>query len=108
MNLLPENPKKRKLVLITGGVVAGLFAFGFFYTTYFTSSAPSESGVVSVQTNTKIKSVSEDMIKNLEANVADIQGELDQKFYKNLKRYSWQKNSTSPGNSNPFFPASNK
>lgn len=108
MNFLPENPKKRQLVFIIGGVVVMLFAFGFFYTTYFTSSTPSDSDVVSVQTNVKIKSVSEDMIKNLEANVADIQSELDQKFYKNLKRYSWQKNSSSPGNSNPFFSTNNQ
>lgn len=108
MNLLPVNPKKRQLVLVIGGIVAGLFAFGFFYITYFTSSAPSGSGVVSVQPNAKIKSVSEDTIKNLETNVADIQSELNQKFYKNLKRYSWQKDSASPGNNNPFFPANNQ
>ncbi len=103
MKFLPDNPKKRQMILIVGGVVVALFAFGFFYNAYFSPSKTPDDGLVSIQTNSKIKLVSEDAIKKLENNVADIRGELDQKFYKNLKRYSWPKDNASPGNSNLFF-----
>lgn len=108
MNFLPESPKKRQMILIIGGIVACLIAFGFFYITYFSSKNSADSDLVSVQDNAKIKSLSEDTIRNLEINVTDIQKELDQKFYKNLKPYSWQKDSATPGNNHPFFAPNNQ
>lgn len=103
MNLLPENPKKRQLILIIGCIVTGLFAFGFLYLTYFSPTDSSGQGSAPASGNAKIKAISEDVIKKLEDDVQGIQDELGNDFYKNLKPYPWPKDSASAGNPNLFL-----
>lgn len=102
MNLLPQNPKTRQMVLLA--IVAGvlLIGFGFFFTSYFTPATPDEIQRIQAERATSGRSVSEGEVKRIEGNIAALQKELENDFYKTLRKRSVSSDAAAPGKKNPF------
>ena len=101
MRFLPQNPKTKNLalILIAGGFL--LFAFGFFYITYFAPASPSE-GATELSGTTQ-KAISEQAVKKLDDDITDITNELGNDFYKRLVPHPLKKDAAVAGRNNPFL-----
>lgn len=99
MQLLPQDPRKRKTLFIIVGVGVALVGFGFFFMQYGTSGTPAEIRQTESITGGK---VSEGALKIIEGNVSVLREELQNDFYKTLKRYKWTTDTATPGKQNPF------
>lgn len=99
MQLLPQNPRKRKLVFIAGGAGAILIGFILFFSMYGSPETISD-----VQQTADIGGgrISEGSLKIIEGNIGVLRGELREEFYASLKRYKWRTDTTAPGKNNPF------
>ena len=81
------------------GVGVALVALGFFFIQYGTSGT-----FVEIQQTESITGgkVSEGALKIIEGNVSVLREELQNDFYKTLKRYKWATDTAAPGKQNPF------
>ncbi|MCR4322629.1 MAG: hypothetical protein NUV61_00895 [Candidatus Azambacteria bacterium] len=99
MQLLPQDPKKRKLLLIIGAAVPVLAAAIFFFMTYSASTPLSEvPQTASIAGGT----VSEGSLKIIEGNVVVLREELQNSFYKSLRQYATVPDTATPGKQDPF------
>ncbi|MBI5912834.1 hypothetical protein HY839_00105 [Candidatus Azambacteria bacterium] len=99
MQLLPQDPRKRKTLLIIIGAGAAVVGLGFFLMNYGIFGAP-EGAEQSVSiTGGK---VSEGALKIIEGNVSALREELQNDFYRSLKRYKWTTDTAVPGKKDPF------
>lgn len=99
MEFLPQNPGKRKKVLIGIGAGTALIVLGFLFINYWAPGTPAEIQQTESVTGGKI---SEGALRIIEGNVSVLREELQNDFYKTLKRYKWAADSTAPGKPNPF------
>lgn len=99
MHFLSQNPKTRKITLIVIASGLALFGFAFLYISYF---APGNdvSGQASVGAN--LKALSEQAVKRIERDISSIENELQNDFYKSLRKHTWTPDTTAPGNKKPF------
>lgn len=97
MQLLPRDPRKKKILLIIIGAGAVLAGFGFFF--YGMQGTPAEPQQSSSVAGGK---VSEETLKIIEGNASALREELQNDFYKSLKRYKWTSDTAAPGKQNPF------
>ena len=102
MNFLPQNPKTRQMVLI--GIIVGvlLLVFGFFFATYFTPTTPEEIQRIQAEQGGQGRSVSEGEVKRLEGGIIGLKKELENDFYKTLRKRAISPDTTAPGKQNPF------
>lgn len=102
MNLLPQDPKKRQMVLLV--IVAGvlLAGFGFFFISYFTPATPEEIRQIQAEKAASGRSVSEGEVKRIEGGLVGLQKELENDFYKTLRKRVISSDTTEPGKQNPF------
>lgn len=98
MQLFPQDPQKRKKVLIGIGVGMTLVVFGFLFINYWMPETPAEVQ----RAGTAGGKVSEGALKIIEGNVSALRAELQNDFYKTLKRYRWTTDTAAPGKQNPF------
>ena len=100
MNILPQNPKMRKTVLIIIGAGLSLVIFVFVYVTYF---APSTSDEISLSVSgEKAQVLSEQAVKKIDRDISSIENELKNDFYKTLRKRVWTPDKTATGNKYPF------
>ena len=99
MQLLPQNPRKRKTLLIIAGVGVVLVGLGFFFIKYGMFGMPAEvreSGSITGLGSSK------GALTIIEGNVSALREELQNDFYKSLKKYKWTADTAAPGKQNPF------
>ena len=99
MEFLPQDPSKRKKILIVIGVGMTLVVFGFLFINYWMPETPADVSQISATGG----SVSEGALKIIEGNVSALREELQSDFYRTLKRYKWTADTAAPGKENPFL-----
>lgn len=102
MNLLPQNPKTRQMTLLV--IVAGilLLGFGFFFINYFTPATPEEIQRIQAEKAASGRGVSEGEVKRIEGGLTGLKKELENDFYKALRKRSVSPDTAEPGKQNPF------
>lgn len=99
MQLLPQDPKKRKMFFLAAGAGVILVAGAFLFVMYGMPAAiPEAQQTVAVVGG----NASEGSFKIIEGNIGVLRGELQNDFYKSLKRYKWTTDAATPGKQNPF------
>lgn len=83
-------------------VVVLLGGFGFFFTSYFTPATPEEIQRIQAEKGTQGRSVSEGEVKRIEGNITALQKELENDFYKTLRKRLASPDTAAPGKQNPF------
>ena len=91
---------RNKLIIIVAAAV-GVAVVGFVIVFIVFFSPTGGGGNVAV--NGGKKEVSERAVKKLKDAAENIQNELQEEFYKNLKGYKWNSDNAKPGKSNPFL-----
>ena len=100
MQFLPSNPKTKKLILVGGVVGVALIAFVFFFISNY--SSPDSSGLL--DENVPVKGgVSEGLVERIGKNISDLREELQNDFYKGLRKHGWTPDNAKAGRTNPFL-----
>lgn len=86
------------MVFLGGLVSFTLFAFGFFYITYFVSDDSQDASSAGATP----KKITEEVVQKVDQDISDIQKELENDFYKKLRKYTWTPDTKNPGKQNPF------
>lgn len=86
------------MILIIAGSGIVLVVLGFFAV----RSGLFGSSFEAQQTDVVGGNAQEATLKLIEGNVSDLREELQNDFYKSLKRYAWPTNTAAPGKKNPF------
>jgi hypothetical protein len=100
MSFFPSNPQTRKMILVAIVVCVALFGFVFFFISFFTPNASPETLVADIQST---DGISETAIGRIRKSVVDAQKELQEDFYKDLRKYTWTPDASKPGRGNPFI-----
>lgn len=90
------------MVLIGIIAVVLLAGFGFFFTSYFTPATPEEIKKIQEEKAKQGRGVSEGEVKKIEGNITALQKELENDFYKTLRKRSVSPDTAAPGKQNPF------
>ena len=100
MNFLPSNPKTKKIIL-TGGVVgAALIAFIFFLSIIILRRILP----IYLMAISRLKAgVSEGLVEKIGKNISDLREELQNDFYKGLRKHGWMPDNAKAGRKNPFL-----
>lgn len=102
MNLLPQNPKVRQMVLIAIAAGTILVGFGFFFIMYFTPTTPEEIRKIQAEKTGQGRSVSEGEVKKIEGGLNALGKELENEFYAALRKRTILRDTAAPGKQNPF------
>lgn len=86
------------MILIIAGAGIALVILGFFAVT----SGLFGSSLETQQADVAGGSSQETTLKLIEGNVSGLREELQNDFYKSLKRYAWPVDAAVPGKKNPF------
>ena len=100
MNLFPSNPKTKKLMLVGGVVGAATIAFVFFFISNY--SSPDSSDLSDGNIAAK-GGISEGLVEKIGKNISDLREELQNDFYKGLRKHGWTPDNAKAGRTNPFL-----
>lgn len=98
MRFLLQKLREKKTILIIAGAGIVLVVLGFFAV----KSGLFGSSFETQQADVVGESSQETTLKLIEGNVSGLREELQNDFYKSLKRYAWPTDAGAPGKKNPF------